>query len=307
VTSVPPPSGPSPSAPLVRPELPDGLPPERIPRDPVPAPTGDGWLHLPLWAPFAAMFGAVIAILLVGAIATMVWLVVDPGANTETTPDGLLIALTVVQDALLVGAAVYTVAAMLKRVTPWMFGLRPVALGTALKWMLAAYAGYWLVNVVLLGIFGEPPEQDLVRDLKNTQDLAVLIGFGVLTCFVAPLAEELFFRGFMFSVLAGRLGVWWGAAITGVIFGLIHLPGAPALGIAVLIVFGAALCFLYYKTGSLIPCMALHAFNNAVSFGFTKSLPGWGIALLIVASVAAVVSVGVTIARRGGTPSPAPA
>jgi len=146
-----------------------------------------------------------------------------------------------------------------------------------------------------------------VRDLKHTQDLAVLIGFGVLTCFVAPLAEEFFFRGFMFSVLAGRLGVWWGAAITGVVFGLIHLPGAPALGVAVLIVFGAALCFLYYKSGSLIPCMALHAFNNAISFGFTKSLPGWGIALLIVGSVAAVVSIGVAIARRGAKPGAAAA
>jgi uncharacterized protein len=294
VTSVPPPSGPG----LARPELPDGLPPERIPRDPPPSPTGERWLQLPLWAPFAAMLGAVIAILLVGAIATMVWLVADPGADTSTTPDGLLIGLTVVQDALLVGSAIYVVAAMLKRVTPGMFGIRTVSLGTALKWMLAAYAGYWVVNVILLSIFGEPPEQDLVRDLKETQDLAVLIGFGALTCFVAPLAEELFFRGFMFSVLAARLGVWWGAAITGVIFGLIHLPGAPALGVAVLVVFGAALCFVYFKTGSLIPCMALHAFNNAVSFGFTKSLPGWGIALLIVGSVASVVLVAVTIARR---------
>ena len=57
----------------------------------------------------------------------MVWLVVDPNADTDTTPDGLLIALTVVQDALLVGSAVYVVAAMLKRVTPWMFGLRLVS------------------------------------------------------------------------------------------------------------------------------------------------------------------------------------
>jgi membrane protease YdiL (CAAX protease family) len=244
------------------------------------------------------MFGAVIAILLVGAIATMVWLVADPGANTDHTPDGLLIGLTVVQDALLVGAAVFVVAARLKRATPAMFGLRTVRFGTALKWMVAAYAGYWIVNVVLLSVFGEPPEQDLVRDLKDQQDLAILIGFGALTCLVAPLAEELFFRGFMFSVLTARLGVWWGAAITGVIFGLIHLPGAPALGVAVLIVFGAALCFLYYKTGSLIPCMALHAFNNAVSFGFTKSLPGWGIALLIAGSVASVVLVATAIARR---------
>ena len=152
---------------------------------------------------------------------------------------------------------------------------------------------------MLLSVFGEPPEQDLVRDLKQTEDVAVLIGFGVLTCFVAPLAEELFFRGFMFSVLAGRLGIWWGAAITGVIFGLIHFPGAPALGVAVLVVFGVVLCLLYVKSGSLIPCMALHAFNNAVSFGFTKSFPAWAIVLLIAGSVASVTLVAVAIARRG--------
>jgi membrane protease YdiL (CAAX protease family) len=294
VTSVPPPSGPG----LARPELPDGLPPERIPPERPPTSTGEGWLHLPLWAPFAAMLGAVVAILLVGFVVGIVQLVANPDADISNQSDGLLIVLTVVQDAVLVGAAVYVVAVILKRVTPAMFGIRTVRFVTAVRWMLAAYAVYWVVNVVLLSIFGEPPEQDLVRDLKEQQDLAILIGFGVLTCFVAPLAEEFFFRGFMFSVLAGRLGVIWGALITGVIFGLIHLPGAPALGVAVLIGFGVVLCFLYWKTGSLIPCMALHSFNNAVSFGFTKELPAWGIVLLIAGSVAAVVLVAIAIARR---------
>ena len=294
MTSVPPPPGPG----LARPELPEGLPPERIPPERPATSTGQGWLHLPLWAPFAAMLGAVIAIVLVGVIAQLVQLVLDPDADISSQSDGLLIALTVVQDALLVGAAVFVVAAILRRATPAMFGLRPVRFGTALKWIVAAYAAYWLVNVVLLSIFGEPPEQDLVRDLKDQQDVAILIGFVALTCFVAPLAEELFFRGFMFSVLAGRLGVVAGAGITGVIFGLIHLPGAPALGVAVLVVFGTALCFLYWKTRSLVPCMALHAFNNAVSFGFTKELPGWGIALLMAGSVAAVTLVALAVARR---------
>ena len=57
------------------------------------------------------------------------------------------------------------------------------------------------------------------------------------------------------------------------------------------------------EASTFIPCMALHAFNNAVSFGFTKSLQGWGIALLIVGSVAAVVSIGLSIVRRGGSPA----
>ncbi len=245
------------------------------------------------------MLAAVIAIVIFGAIATGVYVLIEPDADTSTTPDGLLIGLTVVQDALLVGAAVFAVAAFLGRATPAMFGLRPVKLGTAVGWILIAYGGYWLASVVLLAIFGEPPEQDLVRDLKETEDLPVLIGFGVLTCLVAPIAEEIFFRGFLFSVLASRLGVAVGAVLTGVIFGLIHLPGSPLLGVAVLVAFGALLCVVYWKTGSLIPCMALHALNNAVSFGYTKSLDAVGIVALIAGSVTLVVIIGLALASRG--------
>ena len=299
MTSFPPPSGFG-SAPPARPELPEGLPPERVPPDEPPERARqDGWLALPPWVPFAAMLAAVIAILVLGAVATAVWLVADPGADTESTPDGLLIGLTVIQDALLVGAAVFAVTAVLGRATPRMFGFRPVALGTALQWMLAAYVTYWILNILLLGIFGEPPEQDLVRDLRETRDVAVLIGFGVLTCLVAPVAEEFFFRGFLFSALAGRIGVGLAAAVTGAIFGVIHLPGAPLLGVAVLVGFGVLLCLLYWRTGSLIPCMALHALNNAISFGFTKSLPAWAILALVASSVGPVVLIGTALARAG--------
>ena len=298
MTSVPPSSGFG-SAPPARPALPEGLPPERVPPSAPEPVREDGWLALPAWIPFAAMFAAVVAILVVGALVTGIYLVAEPDADTGTTPDGLLIGLTVVQDLLLIGAAVFAVMAVLKRATPRMFGFRGVSFITAVKWMAAAYVGYWAFNVALLGVFGEPPEQDLVRDLRETDDLAVLIGFGVLTCFVAPIAEEFFFRGFMFSALAGRIGVALAAIVTGAIFGVIHLPGAPLMGVAVLVAFGIALCLLYWKTGSLIPCMALHALNNAISFGFTKELPGWAILLLAVSSVALVVLIGVALARRG--------
>jgi hypothetical protein len=45
--------------------------------------------------------------------------------------------------------------------------------------------------------------------------------------------------------------------------------------------------------------MALHALNNAISFGFTKSLPGWAILALVAASVGLVILIGVALARRG--------
>jgi len=294
VTSVQPPSDPS---------APSGLPPwPPVPQQAEPPARTDGWLPLPVWVPFATMLAAVIAILIVGALATAVWLVADPGADTSTTPDGLLIGLTVVQDALLVGAAVFAVKAILGRATPRMFGFRTVGWGRALGWIAVAYGGYWFVSAMLLAIFGQPPEQDLVRDLKETEDLAVLVGFGVLTCLVAPLAEEVFFRGFLFSVLAARVGVVWGSLATGAIFGVIHLPGSPLLGVAVLVAFGALLCVVYWKTASLLPCMALHALNNAISFGYTKSLSAAGITALIVASVGLVVLIGYLLARREDQP-----
>jgi uncharacterized protein len=301
LTSVPPPPEPSARPDVAYRFLPP-VPPDRQPPAP-PDPPAGRWLPLPVWVPFATMLAAVIAILIVGAIATGIYVLIDPGADTSSTPDGLLIGLTVVQDALLVGAAVFAVAAVLGRATPAMFGLRPVKLGPAVGWILVAYGGYWLASVILLAIFGEPPEQDLVRDLKETQDTAVLIGFGVLTCLVAPLAEEFFFRGFLFSVLASRIGVAAGAILTGAIFGLIHLPGSPLLGVAVLVAFGALLCLVYWKTGSLVPCMALHALNNAVSFGYTKSLDAVGLIALIAGSVALVTVIGLALAGRGDQPA----
>ncbi len=281
---------------------PPAPPPEPPPADAAPAATGKGWLPLPVWVPFATMLAAVIAILIFGALATGVYVLIEPDADVSTTPDGLLIFLTVVQDALLVGAAVFATAAILGRVTPAMFGLRPVKLGKAVGWILIAYGGYWLVSAILLAIFGQPPEQDLVRDLKETEDTAVLIGFAVLTCLVAPIAEEFFFRGFLFSVLAARIGVVGGALLTGGIFGLIHLPGSPALGVAVLVAFGVLLCLVYWKTGSLIPCMALHALNNAISFGYTKSLDPAGLVALIAGSVALVTVIGLVLSREDQDP-----
>ena len=35
-------------------------------------------------------------------------------------------------------------------------------------------------------------------------------------------------------------------------------------------VFGALLCLLYHRTGSLLPCMALHALNNSLALGVSQ-------------------------------------
>ena len=54
----------------------------------------------------------------------------------------------------------------------------------------------------------------------------MLIAWGVLICVLAPVVEELFFRGFMFTVFARGSGVAWAALLVGVVFGLGHAPAA---------------------------------------------------------------------------------
>lgn len=86
-----------------------------------------------------------------------------------------------------------------------------------------------------------------------------------LLCFsavvIAPLAEELFFRGLLAPALWKATGSGWIAALlSGAAFGFIH--GQPQ-DIAPLITMGTALAVLRFTTGSVPLCILIHALFNA--------------------------------------------
>ena len=107
---------------------------------------------------------------------------------------------------------------------------------------------------------------------KNPTITAISVVLTVLSMVVlAPIIEEILFRGLLFGALAPRLGVLAGALITALLFGAVHgdlvlFPALAALG------FIAALA--YAATGNLTVAIALHAINNSVGAAFlvTKSL-----------------------------------
>jgi len=78
---------------------------------------------------------------------------------------------------------------------------------------------------------------------------------------IGPFAEELFFRGALAAAFSPRLGAFTPLA-TGAIFGAAHLePRAfPAL-----FVLGALLGWLYTRTRSIYPGVAVHAANNLLA------------------------------------------
>ena len=98
------------------------------------------------------------------------------------------------------------------------------------------------------------------------------IAAGVLIVIAAPFAEEIFFRGFIFGGLRRRFSFLAAAVLSGLIFGLFHFTGLSSIGVVPqLALLGFALAWLYEKTGSIYPPIAVHALNNALAFAILAS------------------------------------
>lgn len=85
--------------------------------------------------------------------------------------------------------------------------------------------------------------------------------FAITAAVVAPLAEETFFRGFMFAGIRKRIGFAWAAIISAAIFAIAHLSTESLVPIFLL---GLMLAWLYHKTKSIWPCIIVHAAYNSI-------------------------------------------
>jgi membrane protease YdiL (CAAX protease family) len=289
--STPPPTTgfayPHPGPPPELPERPEGLP-ERAPRWP------------PWTAPVALIAGFAVAIfgyILIGAIAGLA------GADVNHLPAGVDIAATVVQDAALIGSALMF-ARMTGRPRPAQFGLRPAPVGSSAGWLALTWFGFFLFSVIWVAALGIHERDNLPDQLGADKSTLAMLAVAGLVCVVAPVAEEVFFRGYFFTALRNWKGVWPAAIITGVVFGAIHAGSAPVGYLVPLAVFGFGLCLLYWKTGSLYPCIVLHALNNSLAFGVSQHW-GWQIPVLMLASLAVIALLMRAVGDRAPRPAPA--
>jgi membrane protease YdiL (CAAX protease family) len=264
-----------------------------------PPPPPEERTTVPVWVPFFALFAVLVIVSIVGLAVYGVAKATDSTVTSDDLPVPFTQALTFFQDLIFVFAAWIGVKLALGKVTAADLGLRRVRrVWPAVGWAIVALLAFNGIGLLLAEIFGQPKDQALVGEIQDEDALAILIAWGVLVCVLAPLVEEVFFRGFMFTVFARRMGVAWAALLDGVVFGLGHAGGAEAVQLVALGAFGVALCLLYWRTQSIIPCMALHALNNSITFGATKDLGGGLFAAVVVLSVGTVIAGGTAVARR---------
>ena len=299
MTSTPPPSG---SEPLLRPELPDGLPPERVrPLEPERARGLPAW---PPWAPFAAMLVTLGIAILGATFATVVARLLGHDVSAGDPPPGVTITGTFFQDGGLILSA-WLLARLTAGVpTAAQFGLRRLSALKGLGWMAATWVVFILFSAVWAAALGVTENDDLPQELGADDSTTALVFVALLVCVAAPIAEELFFRGFCFTALRRWIGVAGGAIATGVIFGAIHAGSADAVFLVPLGVFGALLCLLYHRTGSLIPSIVLHALNNALALGVSQGWEAPQVIGVMIGAAAAVLALVLPFSARSAAPQP---
>jgi membrane protease YdiL (CAAX protease family) len=118
-----------------------------------------------------------------------------------------------------------------------------------------------LVASALVAPFGNPGrEQGLVPSGWDSHRAAQFIAFAIVVTLVGPIVEELMFRGVGYGLLE-PFGRTRAIVIVGLAFALIH--GLVA-GFPVIATFGIGITYLRSRTGSIYPCIALHASYNAL-------------------------------------------
>ncbi len=268
-------------APPELPELPDGVP-ARPP-----------WQ---VWMPFAALASAILGAGLFGVV--IIGIAGATGHSTSDPPAGFNLVANLLGDVCFVGAALLF-ARITSRPTPAQFGLRRTSLWRAIGWAAAGYVGFIAFSGLWLWVIGSDSKDDIAEKLGvGRTDVLALAALAAFATVVAPVVEELFFRGFCFTALRNRLGVAWSAAITGLLFGGVHVAGSPVAFLVPLAFFGAVLCLVYWRTRSLYPCMALHCLNNSIAFG-TMLHWSWQIPALLIGSLAAIALIVVPVSRIG--------
>ena len=140
---------------------------------------------------------------------------------------------------------------------------------------LAYFAAIGLVNLygIAIDVFGLDqlePGQQLDDDFYDHAAVVALTGIAIV--FMAPIAEEIFFRGFIFGGLRRYLNLPIAGLLSGGLFALAHGDLGLILPFAGV---GLVLAYLYERSGTLWAPIGVHFVFNSVSFLLLLLVPEW--------------------------------
>ena len=154
-------------------------------------------------------------------------------------------------------------------VSAWFFSLRKF--GVRLEtwgFRRPTLSALWLVPLVLAAAFlvegiwvglVHVPQEAVVRQFPHTA--IGLLAFTICSCVIAPLCEEVFFRGFLFQGFSS----WRGPLVAAVISSALWSAGHRELALfPPLLVVGLLLCWAFRRSGSIWTTIVIHVAWNAI-------------------------------------------
>ncbi len=109
---------------------------------------------------------------------------------------------------------------------------------------------------------GVQEEQLPVKMMRAGGSEAQKLAMVVAACVLAPVGEELLFRGYIYPVLKKHSDIYFSAVLSGVFFGLVH---GHLWSLVPLSILGVILAFVYEWSGSLWASILLHAAFNTLT------------------------------------------
>ena len=226
--------------------------------------------------------GARLLTALAGAVAAAALLGIGTARALDSTEPQTVAVIILTEVYAAVGIALITGFGRARVYRDEVLALRPVSRRTlacaVLAWVAAygvAAAGYLASTTV--GLDGGEIIDVLLwvgadggRLATASPALTAMILLRV--CVLVPVAEELLFRGALYSWLRNRVPAAAAIPITGVLFGLMH---QVTVFIPLAVVVGIAAGYIRERTGSVVPTLVVHAFQNAVIVAASLLATGW--------------------------------
>lgn len=107
-----------------------------------------------------------------------------------------------------------------------------------------------------------PAEGQQVSDQLTSMFSGPGIILWLVVAVTPAICEELLFRGYVLSAFESRYPMWTAIVVSGALFGIYHMSFVRFF---VTFIFGCALGYIAYTTGSIFPGMVLHALNNSLA------------------------------------------
>lgn len=146
-------------------------------------------------------------------------------------------------------------------------------------WVTLVWCVVAALGAIIPSVWLQEHMPELPNIAEDTFDMIMKDRWGYLSIgLLAPLAEELVFRGAILrSLLRWTKQPWMAIAISAIFFAVAHLNPAQ-LPHAFLV--GLLLGWMYYRTDSIVPCVVYHWVNNTVAYVMYNLYPNADLTLV---------------------------